>query len=121
MRFLTTDDPLETRRRHDWAKRIARSGLHVFVLGAYDDALSEARPVVILAAEQRRRRAFIAMLHRERVVRQWMLLAEGLDEPVGLEAPCGAPLLLAGERWKDFAAELAAVTNDEGGHTPCDI
>lgn len=120
MSFLTVDDPLETRRRHDWAERIVRSGLHVFVLGAYDEALSTGRPVVVLAAEQRRRRAFIAMLWRSRVVRQWMLLVDELD-PIGLEAPCGAPLLLEGERWNDFAAELAAATNDEGGHTPCDI
>lgn len=63
---------------------------------------------MLTADEQQARRAFIALLWRQRVIRQWVVTVDEFD-PIEMQDPSGAPLFIEGERWKDFAAELAAL------------
>jgi hypothetical protein len=104
--LLAGDTEAATVERLRWARYIKRHGLQLFAQSAYDERLTRRRVAPLTAECQRRRRAFLAQLWGERVVRQWTLLVDGY-EPIGLEGPEGAPLLLAGEKWNLFAAELA--------------
>lgn len=102
--------------------------MQLFAVSAYDERLqgpypqvgpSPGRAAAILrralkrgpvlsAEEQQARRAFIALLWRHRVIRRWVVKVDEL-EPIETQDPSGAPLFIEGERWQDFAAELAAL------------
>lgn len=109
--MTTTLLPGTVRRR--WAKLITRGGLHLFTLSAYLSQEELERfeyPSSLTPSEQKRRRAFLARLSRERVVRRWMIVTD--DALLTVEHPCGAPLFLMGEKWAAFEAELAAAAKD---------